>query len=101
MEPTTINYFTDSKSSYCCALKSMMQKAEQISGINDTLKDILPAPFKKKIWLARLENECAIFICQAPSIAFRANQQQALILDALIRVAPGKHVTRIKIKLGK
>ena len=98
MKPTTIDYFTDSKSPYRCALKSMMQKAQQISSINDTLKEILPTPFKKKIWLVRLENKCAIFICRTPSIAFRANQAQTLILDAVIKAAPGQRITCVKIK---
>jgi hypothetical protein len=80
------------------SLGNLFNKAKSINNINDKLLPLLP-PSVASIKLSTVAETTATFIARDQSIAFRAKQQDKLILSSLIKLDELSHVKKINIKV--
>lgn len=79
-------------------LGELLSKSRQISRFNQLVKPHLPEDLQA-LELCHYDDQTGTFITPNQALAFRAQQQQSALLNALIQVPELKNLTIVKIKV--
>ncbi len=91
--------FTPTNNKKLEVLPLILDKARLINNINFKLASKLPQNLQNNIRLINMDKQLAVFNCNSSAMAFRANQQQDLILKSLKQCTEANHIKTIKIKI--
>ncbi len=91
--------FTPTNNKTLGVLPLILDKARTINKINSELAHKLPYNLQNNIRLINIDLQLAVFTCNSAAMAFRAKQQQDLILSSLKQNPKTKHIKAIKIKV--
>ena len=92
-EPVNVAEFSHKGS-----LASLVNKAKTYNLINDKLVPLLP-PSLATIRLSTIDEKTATFVACDQSVAFKARQQEKLVLETLQKLDDLSHINKINVKV--
>lgn len=78
----------------------MFERARAFNQLNEQLKAHLPEAFKS-LSLCAIDDNKATFITDSQALAFRAQQQKDVLLEALKRIDTTANIDKIVIKIDQ
>ena len=100
MQPVLIRDFTPKNNKKSGGLFKIIDKSRSINNINNYLVKNLPAQFKTgNLKLINIKKKLAVFGCNSQAVAFRARQQQSLLLKLLKKNSSTKHIATVEVKI--
>ncbi|SFV86476.1 hypothetical protein MNB_SUP05-SYMBIONT-4-1367 [hydrothermal vent metagenome] len=80
------------------ALGQMFTQARALNELNEQLSEFLPKTFKS-LSLCVVENNIATFVTNNQALAFRAQKQPDILLEALRQIKPLRQIEKVVIKV--